>query len=349
MKVRFAFFLLGVSILLGYSSSSPLCGAQASQAPPHPSPAPAAPSLQSMPAKAQVYHIEVNTEENCLSAHCPQHLSASNFAVSQNGRQFPVRVSQPFKTSSAPASRFPTHLLVVFPPGAPRPKDARVVKSLNRVFSQGWLVSVNRSDGSFTPFSTTAMLAAELAAAPAAPLTARQQDLAAQSEIETLDKIPGRRLLLLDVGEAQRDPSQPWNSLVTKTDAQVYIVDGGKQVMVYYDQSWDAATRGPSPRGGDFVPKNVRFYIGGIFHEVKFSAAIKDVLADARYDYDLRFAIPDSQSDPAGPITLKLQNDKNFLPSEVKAVLYTVAKPSVNGRIITARTTPPQKLIKQGN
>ncbi len=131
------------------------------------------------------------------------------------------------------------------------------------------------------------------------------------------------------------------------THAQAYIVDGGMIKMVFYDESWGTG-EAYTPGGGDYLPKKVRYYDNGVFHEVKFSAAIKDILANARYDYDLQFAIPDSQSGPVSPITLTLRKAQGLLPYEQKAELYTVAEQAANGGSIAARTTPPQKLLVEG-
>ena len=302
---------------------------------------------QYMPGESQIYHIELNTLKDCLNGECPFHFSEGNFAVSLNGRQYPVRVLRPYKTNSPAASRFQTHMLVVFPPGTPRPSDATVVKSLKRVLPRGWLVSVSRSDGSFTPFSSAATLTAALAATSAVPLNAERAVVAAQSVIETLEKFPGRRLLL-DVAGAHNKPSPQWTSLETGTHVQVYIVDGGTKKMVYYDESWGAATRWPSPAGGDYLSKRARFYESGVFHEVKLDTAVKDILADTRYNYDLSFAIPASQTDPASPITLTLRNATGLLPYDAKAELYTVAIQTVDGKPLAIRTTPPQKLLVEG-
>jgi len=233
MKVMSAGFLLGVCLFLGYSSSSLFLTAQvqtAALALPHSSPTTADPT-------SRVYYIELSTLRDCLHGDCPSRFTDRNFAVSYQGRQYPVRVSLPFKANAADASGFPTHLLVVFPSGAQRPNDADLVKSLNRVFSEGWLVSINRPDGRFTQYSTGPdSLAAALAATPAAPLTDTQADLAAQSEIEILESYPSRRLLLLVVDIPRGKPVPLWRILAMKTHAQAYIVDGGMIKMVFYDE-----------------------------------------------------------------------------------------------------------------
>jgi hypothetical protein len=344
MKVMSAGFLLGVCLFLGYSSSSLFLTAQvqtAALALPHSSPTTADPT-------SRVYYIELSTLRDCLHGDCPSRFTDRNFAVSYQGRQYPVRVSLPFKANAADASGFPTHLLVVFPSGAQRPNDADLVKSLNRVFSEGWLVSINRPDGRFTQYSTGPdSLAAALAATPAAPLTDTQADLAAQSEIEILESYPSRRLLLLVVDIPRGKPVPLWRILAMKTHAQAYIVDGGMIKMVFYDESWGTG-EAYTPGGGDYLPKKVRYSDNGVFHEVKFSAAMKDILKDARYDYNLQFTIPDSQSGPASPITLTLVKAQGLLPYQQNVELYTVAEKAANGNSIAARTIPPQKLLVEG-
>ena len=176
MKARRSPFLLGALILLGCSSSYLLCAGQTPTASPaYPLSSPGVAAFRSLPrpANSQTYYIELTARRECKTGDCPLHISDKSFSVSQNGREYPVRVSQPLNTSGAATSTFPTHLLVVFSPGALRSKDSNLVKRLNKVLSQGWLVSVNRSDGSFTPYSTAATLAVAMAT-PDAPLSAEQ-------------------------------------------------------------------------------------------------------------------------------------------------------------------------------
>jgi hypothetical protein len=342
MKVRLVFFLLGVYVLLGYSSKGLFLTAQAQPT------APALPhsSLATANLNSRVYHIELSTLRDCLHGDCLSRFTERNFAVSQNGLQYPVRVTSPSRANAAGAAGLPTHLLVVLPSGARRLNDADLVKSLNRVFSEGWLVSVNRPDGSFTPYSTADALSAALAAAPAAPLTASQVDQAAKSEIETLGSFPGRRLLLLDVTGPRDKPALQWTSLARKTRAQAYIVDGGV-VEKKYVEVFEGTLQHPDLAEGYYKDVKMRAY-DGVFHEVKLAAAVKDALADASYDYDLQFEIPESQSGPASPITLTLVKAQGLLPYQQNVEFYTVAEQAANGGSITVRTTPPQKLQVEG-
>jgi hypothetical protein len=239
-------------------------------------------------------------------------------------------------------------LLVVFQPGTHRPKDSELAMQLNRVLSQGWLVSVSRADGSFTPYATNrATLEAALAAIATAPLTADQEDLAVQAAVEALDKFPGHRLVLLDVGGAKHEPSALWNNLEKKTHAQFYVVDGGGQGLAYSDESWGDATEG-APRGGDLLLKKTRVYDGTVFHEIQLASALKNALKDVRNDYDLIFAIPASSSDPPGPITLKLQDDEKLNPNGLNIELYTLTRQTVNGKSYYTRSTAPLNLINAG-
>ena len=278
---------------------------------------------------------------------CSVQFSDTIFTVSQNGRQYPVHVSKPLQANQAPVLEFPTHLLVVISPGVPRPKDAHLVENLKKVLAQGWLVSVNRSDGSFTPYSTGNSLAFALSASNSEPMTAAQAKLAAQTAYETLERFPGHRLLLIDAAGKHGIPAPDSLELDAKTHMKTYIADGGDLKMVYRDQSWGGYTRGPSPAGCDYVSKRVRFVEEGVLHEVKLASAIKDVLRDARYNFDLSFEIPVSQVDPAKSITVTMPNASGLIIENSE--LYTVAEQIVNGRTIVSRTTPPQKLIIKEN
>lgn len=341
MKVRLSLFLLGVSILLGNASSSMAC---AEQAPPSSPPLPV-PSPRVVAPRSRVYHIELDPQQDCSQGECSFQFTDTNLTISYNGRQYPVRVSQPIKTDSAPFFTLPTHMLVVVPPGIRRPENAALVKTLERVLSHGWLVSVNRSDGSFTPYSANApALAAALAATAAAPLPAAQKDKATQAAIDSLEKFPGRRVLLLDVLRAHGTTSIEWVTPFANAGVAVYFVDGGKQVRAYYDSVWGNGM--PSPQNGDFfLTKMARFAQDGVFHEVKLATAVNDALKDARYYYDLKFAIPQPQSNSASPIILKAGDGTGLFFTH--AELYTVARQTVHGKSVAIRTTPPQTLIKQ--
>jgi hypothetical protein len=337
-RLPLAHTLFGAFLLLECSSTGLLCTAQnlaASQAS-----SPASPA-QCLPGKTQVFHIELNAQGTCVYGIPPKRLTDRNFVVSLNGKKFPVRVLQAFKTKSAPVSRFPTHLLLVIPANAPRPNDADLAKSLNRAFAEGWLVSVARRDGSFSPYLTNgAMLAAAMAETSSTPVSAEQANLSVQATTESLEKFPGRRLLLLDYAGAHDQPSPQWVSLEAKALARVYLVDGGEVRLVPADPGFQ-------PRGRRNVYWKERVYRSGVFHEVKLDNAVKDAIADARSDYDLRFEIPSSACDLPGPFVLDMRNLKGIGPSQLEIELYTVRKQNVDGNFIPTRTTPPQKVVVQ--
>lgn len=334
MNVRRSLSLFAVLSLLGSFSSSSLCTGQTSAAPAQ---------VSSVLAKSQIYHIELDAERECQFGDCPLHISDKDLSVSQNGRQYPVRVSQPLNANQRAASSFPTHLLVIFSPGASRFKDSKLVKRLSKVLSHGWLVSVNRSDGSFTPYSNAATLADAMAATSGVPLSAEQADRAARQAVATLEQFPGRRILVVDsVGAHSMTVPEPFG-LDAKDFAKQYIVDGGEGGTEYRDESWGGFTRGPSPVGGSLYTKRVRVVERAVAHEVKLSGAVKDALKDERYSFDLSFEIPASQADPGSSITLTLPSGSGLYPEH--SDLYTVTEQIEDGKTVAIRTTPPQKLI----
>lgn len=316
----------GISLALGFFSISRSCAAQA--------PSTALPT----------YHIEVNTQANALDTSAPPPLSERSFVVSQNQHQYPFRITQPSGADPTAASSLPTHLLIVLAPGARRPKDADVLRRLATILSKGWLVSVGRTDGTFTPYLTGASLVAALASASTQPLPAAEEDAALEQATSGLQEFPGRRVLLVDLARSDTKPSHEWLARLAESLGPVYLVDGGQREQAYYDASW-GYSRGPSPTREDFVNKRMRFLDEGVFHEINFAKAVKDALRDARYDYDLSFELPDSQFGAGGPITLILKDASGIVLDSSRAELYTVSEQTIQGRILSTRSVVPQKVI----
>ncbi|MGA8731033.1 MAG: hypothetical protein WB608_19915 [Terracidiphilus sp.] len=303
-------------------------------------------AAQPSPVTLPTYHIEVNTQANALYESNPPHLSERSFAVSQDQHQYPFRIAQPSNGNTATSPSLSTHLLVVFPPGVRRPKNGEIIRNLARVLAKGWLVSVARSDGAFTPYSTGAALTAALAAASTTPLPAAQANLALLQATQELKKLPGRRVLLVDLARSATKPSHQWLAPLTESLMPIYLVDGGQRQQAFYDTSW-GYSRGPSPSGVDFAYKRVRYLDDGVFHEINLAKAVKDALRDARFDYDLSFQIPDSQFNEADPITLTLKDASGIVLDTSRAELYTVSEQTVQGETLSTRSAVPQKVIVQ--
>jgi hypothetical protein len=124
------------------------------------------PSRSAPSAGSHNYHVELNTVRDCLTGDCPWRYSGKNFAVSQDGREFPLRIG---RQGAGPSASYPTHLLVLFASGATRPSDDEIVRDIRGLTSRGWLVSVARQDGSITPYVLPTDLSDTLAAKPALP------------------------------------------------------------------------------------------------------------------------------------------------------------------------------------
>lgn len=305
--------------------------------------APAAPQ-----SGEQTFHIELNTLPGCYQSGCDSLFSNfgdKDITAFQNGRQYTVQLIRRDKPD------FPTHLLVVFAEGVKRPGNAELADRLNKPFSKGWLVSVARKDGSFTPYGSKETLAQALARTPATPLNSTAGQRGLREAIETLEGFPGRRVLL--VVNAQDRALPPWVSDSAKTLAPVYVVDGGDRKKVYFGMSTWGGTVAPLAENWKTVTKRV--FHEGVMHEVKLSSAMKDIVADSRYDYDLSFSMPASESDdPAVPRAIRVELTTRHMvtasgyaiaiPDSLRAGLYTVANEGMDGSVEQARIAVPQDL-----
>ena len=309
----------------------------------------AAAAQTSNPAVLQNIHIELTVVPP--SDH-PRHLSRGNFVVIQGAQRFPVRVSR---------QAFPTHLLVIFPAETQRPAAATFIMEMNRFFAKGWFISVSRPDGTLTPYCSNPK---DLAVALAA--TGSLFPLAA-SEIERLAEFPGRRVLLvvensgLNARAHATDTIQEWPSLARKLRVPVYAVDGGlaprHQVcyppLVNVNVTPPYNLSGPPPNDSNEFSQHCVYvidpaedqYMHGIMHERKFDDAMRDVLRDARNNYDLYFSIPKSQLKISGPITLKLRHADLM---SLRVSMYSMAMLQSDGTLTATRIHVPQKLfVKQ--
>ncbi len=289
------------------------------------------------PSDPQSYHIALNTLAACQppvdpqTPICHQKITSATIAVLSQGLSLPIQVIRASDVSELDVARMPTHLLVLFPRGRPRPSDAFILKQLDPVWSKGWLVSVTRSDRSITPYCSRDSLSAELAEASARPIPDKAADAALSQAILTLGSQPGRRLLLVDIALARIKSTPLWASIATKLVDTVYVVDGGKFVSVPYAPT--DLTESQAGINPGVWNANIRWRGQGIFHEVRLRSAMKHMISDGRYDYDIQFTAPNETT----PLILRLPNQQNFLSSKIKAQLYTVANEAQPGSINMAR------------
>lgn len=295
------------------------------------------------PSDPQSYHIELNTLAACQppvdpqTPICHQKITSATIAVLSQGLSLPIQVIRASDVSELDVARMPTHLLVLFPRGRPRPSDAFILKQLDPVWSKGWLVSVTRSDRSITPYCSRDSLSAELAKASARPIPDEAADTALSQAILTLGSQPGRRLLLVDIALARIKSTPLWASIATKLVDTVYVVDRGKFVSIPYPPD-DMLPIGIGSIGT--WNARIRWRGQGIFHEVRLRSAVKDMISDGRYDYDIQFTAPIDST----PLTLRLPNQQNFLSSKIKVQLYTVAKVARPGGINMTRVHSDRQL-----
>ena len=271
------------------------------------------------------YHIELSTVESCQppplhqASICSQNLTGSSLAVVSNNRSVPIRVVRASDASTADESSLPTHLLILFPHGSPRPSDAYILKRLHLVLRKGWLVSVTRSDRSITPYCSLDSLPSELAKTAATPISDGPADAAMTHAIDTLETQPGRRLLLVDIARARDKRTPQWVSSAAQSLGVVYVADRGRLISTPYPPS--SARESES---GILFPRNerIRWRKHGIFHEPSLFSAVRDMIADGRYDFDIQFTAPNGAP---GPITLRLPNPQDTISNRITAQLYFVA------------------------
>ncbi len=267
------------------------------------------------------YHIEVNTLPGCFFYGCTQPVRAGNIRVTAGGVRVPARVSQPRGSGVAASGAVPVHLLVAFAPGIKRRQDTELMAKLKRLLAAGWLVSVCRADGSFTPYTHDGDLRSALAESAHAPMEDAGLDTIA-SAIEGLRAQPGYRVILVDLGGKSDEKFMRWLASETDRLSPVYVSDGGRAQMPYSPSTEEENVGGVNPFTGA-ANKMERSYSGGVFHELNLDEAIRHALADTRYEYDVRFHVPASLAEDA-PIELTFLDPGTHLPYELRTDLYLV-------------------------
>lgn len=286
------------------------------------------------------YHIEVNTLPGCFFYGCTQPVRAGNIRVTAGGTRVPAQVAQP-RGAGATAGAVPVHLLVAFAPGTRRSGDVELMAKLKRALTAGWLVSVCRADGTFTPYLHEAELRLALTEAGEGPKEEAGLDTIAHA-IEGMRAQPGYRVLLVDLGGRSNAKFLRW--LATETDhlSPVYVSDGGSAQMPYSPSVEEGFGADMNPFA-DAANKMERAYSGGVFHELKLTEAINHALADTRYDYDVRFVVPASLAADA-PVKLTFLDPGTHLPYEFRTDLYMVDTHASGGGARWQRTDATARL-----
>lgn len=294
---------------------------------------------------AQIFHIELNTLPGCYQYGCEglfSDFATKEITILEYGHQYPVQVIP----GDRPA--FPTHLLVVFAAGARRPGNGALAKSLNQPLSRGWLVSVARTDGSFTPYCKKETLAQALAAPSTASSGNGAESRDLKGAIASLASFPGHRALL--VVNARNAALPDWVSEAANAMASAYVVDGGEQRRAYfYTSNWG----GLDDANTNWKTVTKRVFHEGIMHEVKLSSAMNDIVADARYDYDLSFSMPAPEyPDQGAPLPIRVELKERgtvtasgyaiAIPDSMRIGLYTAASRDAGGPAEQARIAVPQ-------
>lgn len=287
------------------------------------------------------YHIEVNTLPGCFFYGCTQPVRAGNIRVTAGGVRVTARVAQPRGGGEAASGAVPVHLLVAFAPGIKRRQNKELMAKLKRVLAAGWLVSVCRADGTFTPYTHEVDLLRALAGHPAAPNADAGLDTIA-SAIDGLRAQPGYRVILVDLGGKSDERFVRWLASEADRLSPVYVSDGGRAQMPYSPSTDEAHVGGVNPFAGA-ANKMERAYSGGVFHELKLDEAISHALADTRYDYDVRFYVPASLAADV-PIKLTFLDPGTHLPYELRTDLYLVETRAAAGEEAWQRTDATARL-----
>jgi len=303
----------------------------------------AADSVDASANGAAAYHIEVNMLASCLHYGCEHPLTEKNAILSEDGKTLPARVARLGDGKAGNAAPIPMHLLIAFAQGAPRPTNAELEKSLRRVSSAGWLVSVKRADGTFTPYCDGPRLGRELGS-PSNGAAGDGGELSEiQKAIDDLSSRAGWRALLVDTAGSKPGAELAWVSQATSRLDVVYAVDGGR-IFTFPDCDKAGGFDELGMLSSGTTSTMARTYHDGVIHEITWSKAIKHLVADREYVYDLEFKLPESAEQVEQPLALTLRDPFTYGPDPVKVELYTVASGSEGGAANGVRKSPGLKL-----
>jgi len=289
------------------------------------------------------YYIELNTLPACLLGSCPNRLTDRDVKLVANGHDFPVSVSQTDLASNGSGTDVPTHLLVVIPPGSKYPSNGALGRALAKALAHGWLVSVTRIDGSYTPYSSGGPFESNRPSPTSTPLELDASRRAIHDAIVDLAQFAGERRLLIDGGDKAGSRGFQWESDAPSSIRPVYLVDGGVVKQVAKEEI-ESTYRNPGM--WDFQNVRQRNLSDQLSHEVSLKKAVKDMLLDSRYDYQFQCAIPESEVSSDGTFSLEIDARTNpkLLPGTVTAEIYEVSVQEVNGRTVLSRLNLPQRV-----
>ena len=192
-------------------------------------------------------------------------------------------IAQPPRASDAAGvttQQTPVRLLILFPLAGERPGEAVLLKDLKKLPRTGWMLNVQRADGSLTGFVSRDGLAGALAQ------TAPGQDFDAQLDaaIDELVRDPQNSTVLF-ASKVQPTFQRPkWTYPLVQKGVPIYVVDGGQSSRVTYNEAWGYTRSGGAP-SYDTEIKDMRFITGEILHEVNLKNAVKDIKKDRKNGY----------------------------------------------------------------
>ena len=276
---------------------------------------------QSAPAALRQYHIEVTLPLG-LSA---THMTERDFSVVQGGKSIPIRLRRFKNRSDVLRYGLPPHLLVAFL-HAKRPDDRLLLRMLRSPLMSGWLVSVQRVDGTFTSYcATAACIELSLAKANGSDPTSDSMNKAFQIALDWLNIFAGRRVLITMPPHSSRE--EQMLSVEERILGLAYIVDGGLVKL--------AESLGSYP--GPSVPKYAHYDQYDMqcrAHEKTLANAIRNAVADDRKYYDLQVDLRKSQDALEEGANLVIHGAAG---STVCADLYSIQPGTVDGEPVSLR------------
>jgi len=266
-------------------------------------------------------------------------LTADNFIVTQGSRRFDVRVSQPVKGGGRGYWNLGKHLLIVFPVGSVQPTQAELLKGLKMAMAAGWSVMASRLDGSFTPYETSLPIMKEELEVGAEAIPSQTTGLASiEAATGQLSWFTGRRALIIQAPEQRNQLLTNWFYRQVNVFSMLYLIDGGVEV------EYTGADFGMGAGLADATfRKRRRVYGDGIYHEVNFVDAVRDLIGDSHCDYDIQFWLPASDQQSAASIQLTLRHATDL--RSIRTDMYFVGDGGRTHDSSSGRTPALQKLV----
>ena len=257
------------------------------------------------------------------STNAPFRISSKDVKVTQAAKQLPFRLS---KGGHKQDLWFPPHLLVLYEHEPTADQISALAGSLLGVTRLGWQVSIASPQGTILPYGanpSTAKVATNAAG------TGNYKGINfSVPALESLETFAGRRVLLVCTAGALR--REELTGLVSRFE-QIYVMDGGireSETHTFYpvdSQGFDLSVD-PVETARTVTVHN---YNRGVVHEVSVSGALKDLIRDERYYYDLVVQPGTPNGQLGRVITVQIHDPQRW--DVFDAELYTTPSGLVRG------------------